>query len=258
MEPTPFTAPPSFYKLYKNDPGSLLPPPPPPPKVPSTFSMKEAMLLGKENEDCGKGDVVLDTSEDFYQLCPPEEDPGTALRKLNHSLLFNYLQLLDVLASRISETPAQANKIDDIKTIMFNMNDLVVSLRPFLAKEAIIKKLETQLNRKLRLIEELEEAVRVNSEKLDTVYKGADMIVSGSEEAVANSERLLQAGSSTEMGMEAETGAGESVGITSSSSSVLGSVDGDGDVEIEAANESNSDDIQTLLDTVTGAAATQK
>lgn len=250
-------APPNFYKLYKDSTDSKqadsLLPPPPPPKAPEGFTVMEAMALGNnsmddlpdpyggEGGDMGLGGTLLEAYKPFDALYSTEEDPGETLRKLNRSLLFNYLQLLDVLASKASETKAQANKIEDIKTILYNINFLVDELKPFFVKEAILKKIEAQLSRKRKLIAELEESVRVNSEKMDAIYKGADTIFSGSEEVLAESEKLLNP---------------EKKRLDASAGDVEMKVEGEGDGmdydddDDDDNNENDPETIQALLDTV--------
>ena len=238
-------APPNFYKLYKDSSDSQqsepVPPPPPPPQVPEGFTVMDAMSIGDNNnfinnyDDAETEGTLLNVNKPFDVLYSSEEDPGDVLRKLNRSLVFNYLQLLDVLASKGGETAAQANKVADIETIMYNINYLIDELKPFLVKEAILKKVEAQLNRKRRLIAELEESVRVNGEKLNAIYKGAGTIFAGSEEVLAESEKLLNAENSQ--------------------------VDASEDVEMKDVRENNDDDddnnendpeaIKALLDTVT-------
>lgn len=238
------TPPPNFFRLYKD--GTEFPPPP---KIPTTYTVMEAMSLKSDeeaNEEMFGSMSVLGAEKRYEDLYPPGEDPGEVLRKLNHSLLFSYLQLLDVLASNTSETAARANKIGDITAILDNMKSLVDELKPFLVKEAILRKVETQLNRKLRLIGELEESVRVNKEKLDAIYKGADTIFTDSRGVIAESEALLSEGK------DAETQLGP--GADEATETKAGGNDdkNDNDVEMEGTDDDNNPKtIQALLDTVT-------
>ncbi|KAF9429873.1 Mediator of RNA polymerase II transcription subunit 7 [Podila epigama] len=69
------------------------------------------------------------------------------LKKLNHSVVFNFLELVHTLASSPQEFAA---KVDQIRLIFINMHHILNEYRPHQARETLRLMMQDQLDRKKR------------------------------------------------------------------------------------------------------------
>ncbi|KAF9586140.1 Mediator of RNA polymerase II transcription subunit 7 [Lunasporangiospora selenospora] len=67
------------------------------------------------------------------------------LKKLNHSAVFNFLELVHTLATSPSEFPV---KVDQIRMIFINMHHIINEYRPHQARETLKLMMQDQLSRK--------------------------------------------------------------------------------------------------------------
>lgn len=74
------------------------------------------------------------------------------LKKLNRALLFNFLELLEVL---VKNPVLYQKKVDDLEVIFVNMHHLLNSFRPHQARSYIISVLEEQVTKKKQAVETL-------------------------------------------------------------------------------------------------------
>jgi mediator of RNA polymerase II transcription subunit 7 len=87
----------------------------------------------------------------------PDEVEGTEeyiniLKKLNHSLLFNYIELLKTL----SKTPEDYVKnVDNIRLLLINMHHILNGCRIYQARDTIKLMIEQQINRRMKSITEI-------------------------------------------------------------------------------------------------------
>ncbi|KAG0032120.1 Mediator of RNA polymerase II transcription subunit 7 [Podila clonocystis] len=82
------------------------------------------------------------------QLYPKGEiDRVKELKKLNHSAVFNFLELVHTLASSPQEFAA---KVDQIRLIFINMHHILNEYRPHQARETMRLMMQEQLDRKKR------------------------------------------------------------------------------------------------------------
>jgi len=65
------------------------------------------------------------------------------LRKLNHSLLVNFLDLLDLLI-QCPDSPRRAEKVDDISLLFIHIHHLLNEFRPHQARETVRVMLDLQ------------------------------------------------------------------------------------------------------------------
>ncbi|KAK3841344.1 MAG: MED7 protein-domain-containing protein [Linnemannia gamsii] len=80
------------------------------------------------------------------QLYPKGEiDRVKELKKLNHSAIFNFLDLVHVLATSPGEF---ATKVDHIRVILINMHHILNEYRPHQARETLRLMMNDQLDRK--------------------------------------------------------------------------------------------------------------
>ncbi|ORZ09363.1 mediator complex, subunit Med7 [Lobosporangium transversale] len=74
------------------------------------------------------------------------------LKKLNHSVVFNFLELVHTLSTSPSEF---ATKVDQIRVIFINMHHILNEYRPHQARETLKLMMEEQLRRKRKETEAL-------------------------------------------------------------------------------------------------------
>ncbi|KAG6614831.1 Mediator of RNA polymerase II transcription subunit [Phytophthora cinnamomi] len=135
-----FPAPPKFFALYAD--GVQSGPAPPEPMEP-TYHMFGSPYSTQ--------DVVPDLlPQPGKKLYAPEGDEGDAaavdykvqMKKINRSLLANFVELVDVLIKK----PAMFNeKLDDIELLFLNLHNLINAFRPHQARETVIQMLKTQV-----------------------------------------------------------------------------------------------------------------
>ncbi|OZJ04439.1 hypothetical protein BZG36_02793 [Bifiguratus adelaidae] len=101
---------------------------------------------------------------DVEQLYPDGPiDRIKELKKLNHSLVINYLQLLDLLV----KNPQQFDtKVQHLRTIFINMHHLINEYRPHQAREILILLMQQQVERKRKATEQLEAKCRDMTDQL--------------------------------------------------------------------------------------------
>ena len=63
-------------------------------------------------------------------------DRKKELRKLNHSVLVNFLDLIDILI-KCPESPKRDEKIEDINLLFIHMHHLINEFRPHQARETL-------------------------------------------------------------------------------------------------------------------------
>lgn len=91
-------------------------------------------------------------SQQIRRLYPQHFDRKKELKKLNHSLLVNFLDLIDVLINA-PESPRRTEKIDDLTLLFVHIHHLLNEYRPHQARET------------LRVILELQKRQRVETAK---------------------------------------------------------------------------------------------
>ncbi|GAM18214.1 hypothetical protein SAMD00019534_013890 [Acytostelium subglobosum LB1] len=121
-------------------------PPPLPPKQGSTYSMF--------GQPYATTDVLPSLSEQGVQQLYPDDSisPIKELKKLNRSILFNYLQLLETLVENPQE---YKKKVDDISLLFINFHHLLNSYRPHQARETLISIMSEQLKQKRESISKI-------------------------------------------------------------------------------------------------------
>ncbi|KAJ0410192.1 hypothetical protein P43SY_002524 [Pythium insidiosum] len=187
-----FPAPPAFFVLYRD--GVSSGPPPPEPMAPqyhmfgTPYSTQDAVpdLLpqpGKKlylPDTLGHGATVggdaatagVSSGADAAggaQAGAAAEHPAraagdgagsidykTQLKKMNRSLLANFVELVDVLIHK----PAMFNeKLDDIELLFLNMHNLINAFRPQQARETIIHQLRTQIQERRDAVQDIRRSI---------------------------------------------------------------------------------------------------
>nr|CAG4652206.1 EOG090X0EJA [Triops cancriformis] len=91
-------------------------------------------------------------SQGIRRLYPNNYDHRRELKKLNHSVLASFLDLVDILI-RSPESSRRAEKIEDITLLFIHMHHLVNEFRPHQARETLRVMLELQKRQRLETAE---------------------------------------------------------------------------------------------------------
>ncbi|RHY04146.1 hypothetical protein DYB25_010817 [Aphanomyces astaci] len=111
-----FPAPPAFVSLYADGPDAG--PPPPPPLKPTYHSF---------GTPYSTEDAVPDLIPDDKKLYATDHNVKDEMKKVNRSLMYSFLELVDVLI--LNPTKFNA-KLDDIEQLFLNMHNLINAYRP--------------------------------------------------------------------------------------------------------------------------------
>lgn len=88
----------------------------------------------------------------FFQgikrLYPQHFDRRRELRKLNHSLLVNFLDLLDLLVM-CPDSPKRAEKVEDLSLLFIHIHHLLNEFRPHQARETLRVMMEMQRRQRI-------------------------------------------------------------------------------------------------------------
>ena len=105
-------------------------------------------------------------SQGIRRLYPMAYDPKREMKKINHSILVNFLDLLDILI-RAPDSPKRAEKIEDLRLLFIHMHHLINEFRPHQARETLRVMLEVQRNQRLetaerfqKYLEEVQEIIK--------------------------------------------------------------------------------------------------
>lgn len=91
-------------------------------------------------------------SQGLTRLYPQNYDHKRELKKLNYSILVNFLDLLDVLI-RAPDSNRRHDKIEDLTLLFIHMHHLINEFRPHQARETLRVMLETQRRQRLETVE---------------------------------------------------------------------------------------------------------
>ncbi|KAL8573397.1 hypothetical protein ACOMHN_032412 [Nucella lapillus] len=112
------------------------PPPPPPPLQDKyqifgqTFTADDAIIRPLE-------------ASGVRRLYPQAYDHKRELKKLNHSILINFLDLIDILI-RAPDSLKRVEKLEDLNLLFINMHHLINEYRPHQARETLRVMMEEQ------------------------------------------------------------------------------------------------------------------
>lgn len=101
--------------------------------------------LGPTNQSFSPGHFLPKPSwlQGIKRLYPHNFDRRRELRKLNHSLLVNFLDLLDLLV-RCPESGRRAEKVEDLSLLFIHIHHLLNEFRPHQARETLRVMMELQ------------------------------------------------------------------------------------------------------------------
>uniref|UniRef100_T1J1Q8 Mediator of RNA polymerase II transcription subunit 7 n=1 Tax=Strigamia maritima TaxID=126957 RepID=T1J1Q8_STRMM len=150
-------------------------PPRPPPPIHDNYAMFGVQF----NTD----DLIIRPleSQGIKRLYPQNFDHKRELKKLNHSILVNFLDLLDILI-KSPDTSKREEKIEDLNLLFIHIHHLINEYRPHQARETLRVMMEVQKRQRLetaerfqkhfdKVMEILKEALTMLPENLDVDNK---------------------------------------------------------------------------------------
>uniref|UniRef100_A0A1B6CQ06 Mediator of RNA polymerase II transcription subunit 7 n=1 Tax=Clastoptera arizonana TaxID=38151 RepID=A0A1B6CQ06_9HEMI len=131
----------------------------------NTFNADDTIIRPLENQG-------------IKRLYPQHFDRKKELRKLNHSLLVNFLDLLDLLV-RFPDSPRRAEKVDDLSLLFIHIHHLLNEFRPHQARETLRVMLELQKRQRIetaqRFEKHLDKVMEILQQALMSLPDTADM-----------------------------------------------------------------------------------
>lgn len=156
-----FPAPPmQFVEKYSDEAVAAgTAPKPPPPIVTEPYSMFGAPFFPNES-------IVRSLeSQRVRRLYPQNYDHKRELKKINHSLLMNFLDLLDILV-KAPDSEQRVEKIDDITLLFINMHHLINEYRQHQARETIKVMMAVQKKQRIEITERFKQQLTKVTETL--------------------------------------------------------------------------------------------
>ncbi|XP_071452603.1 mediator of RNA polymerase II transcription subunit 7 [Hetaerina americana] len=146
--------------------------PRPPPLIHDTYSM----FGNSFNAD----DTIIRPleSQGIKRLYPLHFDRRRELRKLNHSLLVNFLDLLDLLV-QCPESPRRGEKVEDLSLLFIHIHHLLNEFRPHQARETLRVMMELQKRQRtetaLRFQKHLDKVMEILRQALQMLPDTTDL-----------------------------------------------------------------------------------
>lgn len=94
-------------------------------------------------------------SQGFKRLHPQNYDHKRELKKLNHSILANFLDLLDVLI-KAPHSSKRTEKLEDLNLLFIHMHHLINEFRPHQARETLRVMMEIQKKKRLEIADKFQ------------------------------------------------------------------------------------------------------
>ncbi|XP_022085024.1 mediator of RNA polymerase II transcription subunit 7-like [Acanthaster planci] len=116
-------------------------------------------------------DVIIRSleSQNLRRLHPKVFDHRKELKKINHSILFNFLDMLDVLVVAPGSKKRE-EKIEDIKLLFIHMHHLINEFRPHQARETLRVMMEVQKRQRLEAAERFQKHLEKVTEILQSCF----------------------------------------------------------------------------------------
>lgn len=122
-------------------------------------------------------------SQGFKRLYPQHFDRKKELKKMNHSILVNFLDLIELLV-KYPDSPRRAEKIDDLTQLFVHIHHLLNEFRPHQARETLRVMMELQKRQRLETAQRFQKHL----EKVRDIVKNAFAALPDQSEA---SNKLL-------------------------------------------------------------------
>lgn len=156
-----FPLPPSQYSDKYSDEAVAAgtTPKPPPPITADPYSMFGAPFFPNES-------IVRSLeSQRVRRIYPQNYDHKKELKKLNHSLLANFLDLLEILV-KAPDSEQRVEKIEDITLLFINMHHLINEYRQHQARETIKVMMAVQKQQRIEITERFKQQLDKVKESL--------------------------------------------------------------------------------------------
>lgn len=138
--------------------------PQPPPPVKDTYTMFGVQFRADDQ-------IIRPLeSQNLTRLYPQNYDHKRELKKLNYSILVNFLDLLDVLI-RAPDSQRRLDKIDDLTLLFIHMHHLINEFRPHQARETLRVMLEKQKRERLETVDRFQKHLQCVQEMLQTAVR---------------------------------------------------------------------------------------
>jgi mediator of RNA polymerase II transcription subunit 7 len=106
-------------------------------------------------------------SQNLRRLYPHNYDHKRELKKLNHSILVNFLDLLDILI-KSPDSPKRSEKMEEITLLFIHMHHLINEFRPHQARETLRVMLDIQKSQRLDTAERFQKHLEKVQELLQS------------------------------------------------------------------------------------------
>ncbi|XP_075145753.1 mediator complex subunit 7 [Haematobia irritans] len=136
--------------------------PRPPPPIPDGYSM---FGIQYNNEEM----IRSLESQNIKRLIPLHFDRRKELKKLNHSLFVNFLDLIDLLI-QYPDSPRRSEKIDDLSLLFVHMHHLLNEFRPHQARETLRVMMETQKRQRVETTTRFEKHLEKVCDIVNTAF----------------------------------------------------------------------------------------
>ncbi|XP_071949487.1 mediator of RNA polymerase II transcription subunit 7-like [Antedon mediterranea] len=174
-----------FIKHYTDDRirnGTAPKPPHPPPDkydmFGATFQPDDAIIRQLE-------------SQGLQRLHPKQFDHKDELKRLNHSILVNFLDLVDILITSPSSQHRQ-QKVEDINLVFIHMHHLINEFRPHQARETLRVMMEVQKRQRLDTAERFQKHLEKVTESLQNCLGSLPSNIGSIESKVVTSIEIEQ------------------------------------------------------------------
>lgn len=138
--------------------------PKPPPPIKDNYSMFGVTFHAD--------DQIVRPLEDqgLRRLYPHNYDHRRELKKLNHSIVINFLDLLDILI-KLPDSPKRTEKMDDLTLLFIHIHHLINEFRPHQARETLRVMMEVQKRQRLDTAERFHKHLEHVRERLQTCFQ---------------------------------------------------------------------------------------
>jgi len=185
-----------YYTLYTDEnvkKGRAPKPPPPPSNNAESYSMFGVQFRAD--------DVIIRPleSQGIRRLYPQNNfDHRRELKKLNHSVVVNFLDLIDILI-HCPESQKRQEKIDDINLLFIHIHHLINEFRPHQARETLRVMMEVQRRQtndvSERLQKHIEKCVDIVRQALNSLpdqYESESKLLASTELFFAKNSTVTQ------------------------------------------------------------------
>ncbi|XP_022322438.1 mediator of RNA polymerase II transcription subunit 7-like isoform X2 [Crassostrea virginica] len=181
-----FPLPPSkYFNMYTDENVKRGRVPLPPPPIQDTYTMFGAHF----NAD----DAIIRPleSQGFRRLHPQNYDHKRELKKLNHSILVNFLDLIDILI-KAPDSTKRTEKLEDLNLLFIHMHHLINEFRPHQARETLRVMMERQKKERAQISKNFETHLNKVKELIQTSLQSLPEDFSFDSKSLVKTE-LLQA-----------------------------------------------------------------